>query len=302
MRHKNRIAYIAIFLLIATASVAYAKDGISIRAFVNKKTITIGDRITYNLEITASRGTQVQMPAFNNGFIGDLEIKDFSSKMKEHLFGRKTLHNRYAITAYSVGKKEIPQIDIKYKPKGAKDWSLEKTEAIIITVQSVLPKEIPVDIRDIKGPAYFFEINWFLLGGIALLFIVLALSYISYRKIKERKPVRLPHETALEELEAIRAGLIRGGDLKEYYVGVSDCIRRYIERVFKLKAPEMTSEEFLHSLRDSAALSIPHKDLLKGFMNACDMVKFAKYMPTSTETENVYTTAKNFIEETKEIR
>ena len=72
-------------------------------------------------------------------------------------------------------------------------------------------------------------------------------------------------------------------------------------RVFRLKAPEMPSEEFLNSLRDSTALTMAHKELLRGFMNACDLVKFAKYKPTGEETENVYVTAKNFIDETKEV-
>ena len=302
LKRGKRILCIAAFLLIAAASASHAKDGVSVRSLVNKKSITIGDRIIFRLEITAPRGTEVQMPEFRNGSIGDLDIKDFSSRMTDHLFGKRTLRNRYAVTAYSAGKKEIPAIEIKYKLKGAKDWASRSTAAIGITVESVLPKEMPADIRDIKAPARFFEINWFLISGAVLLLIVAAFSYISYRKMKERKPVRLPHETALEELEAVRAQLLRNGDLKEYFVGVSDCVRRYIERAFRLKAPEMTSEEFLNSLRDSTALSVPHKDLLKGFMNACDLVKFAKYMPTTAETENLYDTARHFIEETKEIK
>ena len=299
---RQKILFIAVSLMLVTSSMAYAKDDISVRASVDKKTIAIGDRVTYTLEVTASRGTQVQMPLFRDGFIGDFEIKDLSSKMVDHLFGKRSLRNKYIITVYSVGKKEIPQIEVKYKLKAAKDWVSKKTPAFTITVQSVLPKEMPLDIRDIKGPAHFFEVNWFLVGGGLLLIIVLIGALILYRKISQVKPIRLQHETALEELEAVRAQLIRSGDIKEYFVGVSDCIRRYIERVFKLKAPEMTSEEFLNSLRDSTVLSVPQKDLLKGFMNACDMVKFAKYTPTSTETEKLYDTAKNFIEETKEIK
>ena len=297
---RRRIFFTTIFLLIAGTSAAHAGGDVSVLAGVNKKTITIGDRIIYDLEVTAARGAEIQMPEFKDGSIGEFEIKDFSRKVTDHLFGRRTIRNRYVITAYSVGKKDIPQVEVKYKLKPSGDWVSKKTPALVITVQSVLPKEMPADIRDIKAPAHFFEINWFLVAGIILLLVVLIGSVVAYRRISQRKPVRLPHETALEELESARAQLQRGGDLKEYFVGVSDCIRRYIERVIKLKAPEMTSEEFLNSLKDSTALSIPQKGLLKGFMNACDMVKFAKYMPTSSETENLYDTAKNFVEETKE--
>ena len=123
------------------------------------------------------------------------------------------------------------------------------------------------------------------------------IAAIVYVRLKRYVPVKLPHETALEELEAIRAQYLQGGGVKEFYVGVSDCVRRYIEHAFKLKAPEMTTEEFLGSLKESPALSMDQKDLLKGFMNACDMVKFAKYSPSSMEADSVYVTAKDFIHE-----
>jgi hypothetical protein len=63
----------------------------------------------------------------------------------------------------------------------------------------------------------------------------------------------------------------------------------------------MTTQEFLDSMKESHALKFEHRDLLKKFLEACDLVKFAKYMPAADEAEGVYLTAKNFVEETKEI-
>ncbi|MCX5677489.1 MAG: hypothetical protein NTY76_00040 [Candidatus Omnitrophica bacterium] len=302
MRNSNFILQLVICVMVLAACVAEAGDDIALRAYINRNQITIGDRIKFTIEITASRGTQIQMPAFKNNIIGVFEIKDSAGKMTGGLFGKKTFHSWYYITAYSVGKKEIPALDIKYKTASAKDWAVKKTGALSVDVRSVLPKEFPADIKDIKGPVSFFEINWFLTGGLLAGLIILITLLVIIKKARETKPLRLPHETALEELEAIRSQLINSGDIKEYFVGVSDCVRRYIERAFNLKAPEMTSEEFLNSLRDSNALTMTHKELLRGFMNACDLVKFAKYKPTGEETEKVYVTAKNFIEETKEVK
>ena len=62
----------------------------------------------------------------------------------------------------------------------------------------------------------------------------------------------------------------------------------------------MTTQEFLMSLGDSRKISAGYKELLKVFMEACDLVKFAKHAPAKDETESVFTTAKKFIEETKE--
>jgi hypothetical protein len=156
------------------------------------------------------------------------------------------------------------------------------------------------DIKDIKPPIQPREpgktIFWVLLSAAA---IIAAASL--YRMMRKRKPVRLSHETALEELEAFKAAFLKSGDIKNYYVGISDSVRHYIERSFNLRAPEMTTEEFLDSLRGSAALSQDQKGLLKDFMGSCDLVKFAKYAPSKDEAELVFTTAAKFIEETKDV-
>ena len=96
--------------------------------------------------------------------------------------------------------------------------------------------------------------------------------------------------------------LARRGLFKDYYSEISAIIRSYLEDRFALNAPEMTTEEFLNSLRDSGSLSTERKEPLKSFLNACDLVKFAKYLPPSSEVEAVFMTAKKFVEETKDVR
>lgn len=302
MRIKNYILPFVICVLVFAAAGAEAGNDITLRVNADRRPITIGDRILYTIDLRAPRTAEIQMPSFTDNMIGDFEIKDSTTKTAVSLFGKKRYYYRYHITAYIAGKRDIPQLDIKYKLKGSKDWVTKKTEAISINVLSVLPKELPADIKDIKGPAGYFELNWVIIVGALFGLIICIVAIVIIIRIRNRKPIRLPHETALEDLEAARSKLINSGDVKEYFVGVSDCVRRYIERVFALKAPEMTSEEFLNSLRDSAALALRHKDLLKGFMNACDLVKFAKYKPTGQETENLHVTAVNFVNETKEVK
>jgi translation initiation factor 2B subunit (eIF-2B alpha/beta/delta family) len=63
----------------------------------------------------------------------------------------------------------------------------------------------------------------------------------------------------------------------------------------------MTTQEFLVSLSGSSKLSAAHKDLLRAFMEACDLVKFAKYTPARSGIEFVSGPAGKFIEDTKEI-
>ncbi|MCM8761004.1 MAG: BatD family protein [Candidatus Omnitrophica bacterium] len=298
-----RILFTALLALTLMATGASAKDEQpALRQSVDRHSAFIGDRIRYAIEITSGKNSEAEFPVFKDNALGDFEIKDSGASVKKRFLSRRTLNRWYSIAAYSTGKKTIPEVEIKYRPKGDKEWTTLKTKPIDITIVSVLPKGAPArDIKDIKGPLSFKEINLFVVIGTSILILAACTAAIIYRKMRKRAPLRLPHETALEELEAIKAAFLQGGDVKEYFIGVSDCVRRYIERVFSVKAPEMTTEEFLNSLRVSSVLSLAHKELLRGFLNACDLVKFAKYAPTRNEAENIYLTAKSFIEETRDV-
>lgn len=284
--------------MVLVCAVAWAED-VGIRATVDRRMAYIGDRIKYTVEVTSGKETETKFPAFSDDKLGDFEIKDSASKVKKGLFGKKVT-NFYYLAAYSVGVHTIPAIEIKYKQKTGRDWLAKNTNPIDIKIESVLPKTGTVgDIKDIKGPIEPFEINWILVLIISIVAGAGLGIFIVYKKMNAMRQVKLPHETALEELEAIKGIFARSANTKEYYVRISDCIRRYIERVFALKAPEMTTEEFLDSLKDSVRLSLEYKALLSNFLSACDLVKFAKYAPTRIEIESVYVTAKNFIEETR---
>lgn len=293
--------FLIICLIILTnhgiAFCAPADHGVSVNAGVNRNRAMIGDIVKFTIEVEYPADVEIIIPNFKDGKIGDFEIKDQGSADNKEPFSNAAVARRwYNLAVYSVGKNQIPQIDIKIRKKGGKDWSVAKTRAIDIKIDSILPKDKPpADIKDVKGPARYFEINRLIIAIIVLVLSIIA-GGAAYLFRKKTGPVKLPHETALEELESARGGFLKNSDFKEYYAAISDCVRRYIERTFKLKAPEMTTEEFLESLRESTVIPLDQKDLLKVFLSACDLVKFAKYTPARNEMEEVMASAKKFIE------
>jgi len=288
------------FGIIAEAS----DDTLVVRATVDKKSIFIGDRARYTIEVRSDKDLDIGFPKFSEdntegSMIGDFEIKGSGRKAKKGIFGRRVFSSWYEITAYSAGKHLIGAFEVTYREKGG-DWKTKKTNELYLKVDSTIPKgETPVDIKDIKGPLYFYSINPWLLGGALIIFILSALGINTYRKRRAKRRIKTPYEIALEELNAARAFFAEHRDIKDYYVRVTDCVRRYIEDVFSLRAPEMTTEEFLVSLKEEPLFSEDLKYALKEFLQASDMVKFAKYAPTRAETEGVFLTAKNFIDRTK---
>lgn len=160
-------------------------------------------------------------------------------------------------------------------------------------------------LRDIKGPLSLSNhINILLLLMILLLLAALVFLFKFLFRRKEASvivPQKPAHEIAYEQLEKLKTkDLIRQGKIKEYYSEVSDIIRHYLENRFLLKAPEMTTEEFLFYVRDYSQLISGHKTLLKEFLLACDLVKFAKYAPSFGEMDAIFLSAKKVVDETKE--
>ncbi len=166
------------------------------------------------------------------------------------------------------------------------------------------------DIKDIKPPVYFPR-NYFLLSLIAVGIVLIAAAFLIMfllKKYRDKKAELLfeppvpAHQKAYEALRRLKKkNLPRIGKTKEYYFELSDIVRRYLEDRFYLRAPEMTTEEFLYALSESDDLNGTHKNLLKGFLNHCDLVKFAKYAPSQKETDESFFLAQKLIDETRGV-
>jgi len=163
------------------------------------------------------------------------------------------------------------------------------------------------DIHDVKPPValpfdYLFLI-WILAAILAALSAWFWWTF--YRRGKPRKekkvfaPPVIPWVEALRLLEELRAeNLPAAGKIKEYYSRLSDIARHYIEGRFAIRAPEMTTEEFLSSLRDAAVLASAQKEVLRDFLICCDMVKFARFTSSEKQMEESFAAVKRLVEET----
>ncbi len=158
------------------------------------------------------------------------------------------------------------------------------------------------DIKDVKPPLALPPDLWWLwivLGVCAVGLIV----FLILRRKKHAPPapevILPPWDIAYQQLEQLRQkDLLAQGLFKEFLSAVSDILRHYIEARFNIRAPEMTTEEFLQYLNKTIALTAPQKQALKEFLYACDLVKFAKHQTTIDEAKNHFDLAKKFIDET----
>jgi hypothetical protein len=122
------------------------------------------------------------------------------------------------------------------------------------------------------------------------------------RRARRRAAVAPPppaHQVAADALRALRVRrLPELGEFKEFYASLSGIVRRYLEDRFAVRAPEMTTEEFLAATARSGGLEGSHRTLLGGFLVESDLVKFARHVPTLDDSERAFAAAERFVGET----
>jgi len=164
------------------------------------------------------------------------------------------------------------------------------------------------DIRDVKPPVN--PPPDLLLLFLALIVVLALLCFYGIRAWRRKRqglrkegremPAPDPWTVAMGKLTALKdENLPALGRVKEYYIGLSGIIRHYIEERFDIRAPEMTTEEFLFCAKSSGRLTPGQKQALEGFLSACDRVKFAKYAPGLEEMIQSFDAAWRFVEETR---
>jgi hypothetical protein len=158
-------------------------------------------------------------------------------------------------------------------------------------------------LRDVKAPLDYPHSSWLLILLAVIIPGLVAVAVFLKRRTSlpaKVKPALLPWQKALIQLmELEKQDFLSKEDYNGFYSELSDILRRYIEEQFAIRAPEMTTEEFLQFLRKSSALNPQQKEALGRFMESADLVKFAKYTPDASEALQGFQLAKKFIEETK---
>ncbi len=275
------------------------------RAYVDKSTITIGEKVKYTLEVDYAESAKVELPAGDNRF-GGFTVKDFG-EAPDRKIGAKRLQKKqwFLLDTYTLGSYVIPEQEVKITLPGASRQTL-KSPQIFVEVKSVIKEgEKEEGLRDIKPPLNVpFKGLWLWIAGAGAIIIAGIIAWFLYSRRKTQEevfPVLAAHEAALKELERIEAlRLLEEGKIKDYYYLVNLCLRAYLEARFALRAPEQTTEEFLQYAMSSEKLQAKQIKLLKDYLYHCDLVKYAEFKPALDESRALGTTTRCFVEETKE--
>jgi hypothetical protein len=123
-----------------------------------------------------------------------------------------------------------------------------------------------------------------LIGAIATAIGLWALRWWRKRpRVVKGPPPKLPWVLALEELAAIRrSSLLADGQGDQYYDLVSDSVRKYLGARYGFDGLEATTDE-MHGFLIRVRPPISRMVEIMRFLEECDLVKFARVVPTDQD-------------------
>lgn len=255
-----------------------------------------------SITVTCPKGIEVDLPPLDDRVTGFRVNDTYSSDVPApdgKISFRKTLSLTPLIAEeYRLGPIAVACRDAR---KGAPEQNWFPTRAIVF---DTVFKNVKAgkDITDVFRPVWIMP-SWKTLSLYALaLAAVIALVLVIWKLGRRiRRQIRLmrmsPRERALEELAELMAKkLVEKNQVKEFYLELTMIVRRFIERLYRIRAPEQTTEEFLLTASRDPRFAPGVVRKLKSFLEAADLVKFAAYRPMPQAIDKAIGTAKDYIE------
>jgi hypothetical protein len=262
----------------------------------------LSDPIHLRLTATSRAGVAVDLP-FQQHALGRFEVRSYDRAERRDGDTRVQVQD-YVLDAPSSGRHRIPAFRLEVQPASGKATEV-MTEEVPLVIGEI---DVDVTTRALPGsrgtlPERVGGWRWYVYAGIALGVVWLALGVVLALRYRTRRAIRAKvtaYDAAVARLRALEAGGAPEGDAADaWFVELSSIVRRYLEARYEIRAPELTTEEFLAQASRSAELTAAHKELLSSFMARCDRVKFAGYRPDPDESLATLHAARGFVEDTR---
>ncbi|HSD88174.1 MAG TPA: hypothetical protein VLB44_11690 [Kofleriaceae bacterium] len=273
----------------------------------------LGEPIYLRLDVDAPAGISVDAPFQEAGDqrLGRFKVIGFARDTHRKPDGSQHQEQTYTLEAPASGKQRIPPLRLEMVDSRGEAGKKAGT-------QEILTEEVPLDIAPVSSDAIGKELRPAAgtldpdVGGTPWLWIVLISSIaavalsgslLAWRLIAMRRKIQVKisaYEQAVAKLHALE---VRGAPVAEqadaWFVELSSIVRSYVEQRYGLRAPELTTEEFLFIATNWPAMASVNRDQLKAFLERCDRVKFAGYRPDSQESLDALAAARAFVEDTR---
>ena len=300
------------------------RDGIDIKVDAEPAQVDVARDFFVTLTFTAPAGKTLVLPDLRDRFSGFRVAEDFTEDPLVAPDGSTTLVSRWRLVPEPVAPKyrlapfvvivSTSQAPQTLTPSNSQTSHTSQTPQTSQTSFCTAPvyftspaaREPVTGDMELDPKKDLPPLSWKLVGWCALALVALAAivwgAWWAVKKIREMVRVHRmsPIERAYYELDRLlKKGLPGRGLYKDFYVELTMVVRRYVERKYGVKAPNMTTQEFLGELaRRASDATIQHigdPSALKEFLESADLVKFAGVEATPEMADTATGKARSYL-------
>ena len=301
---KKGILLFIVFILLLSAKLINAQVA-EVKISFDKDTVFIGDYL--NMKISASyKGGYVLFPSYKDSFSG-FEIIESNPPFENDTNGLKEKSQVLTLIQFNPGMYHFAPAPFIFKNGDRIDTIFSNTFSVFVNTIVLDTTDI---IKPLKGPIKIpytlKELIPYIVGLLIFLVVLLFFIYwLSQRKKKANPIVKIltkleAHEQALRRLKELDAAKKwQKGDVKNYYLALSETVREYIENRFKILAMESTTQEIISELEGLKIVNKSQTKHLKELLELSDLAKFAKMLPLPDENIKAMKLSLDFVAHTK---
>ena len=277
----------------------------TVAARLDRNTAHVGDAVTLTVTAVAKKGVPVNLP--NVVELEPFSVLERSEGETDLGDGRVKREFTLKIAAYQPGPLTVPAIEVTYVG-GNGDVRQTRTQPIEIKIASLIANEPEPQLKENAGPVVVLKQDLklgYIAGGVLAAAIGALIAWLIARRLRQRvvvrpgPPPRPAHEIALERLDRLGSyGFLENADNRPFYFAVSEIIRDYQGGRFGFDSLELTTDELLAELQRRAGRELVLAEI-GSWLQACDLVKFAKISPTAQEARGTLEVAIRIVESTR---
>ena len=291
-------------ILLAAVLFETSQGGIDLKVESETTVIDPARSVFLRVEVKAPGDRSATMPDLRDRVVGFSLVEDFAEEPVKNPDGSVVqVTNWRLVPEPCADVYKLKPFLVKASPKIYKARSDEGMYSLVggpvyfekPAAREPVTGEMEADPQKDLPPLSWKLVGWGALGVLALLAVlaglVAGIKYIA-RRVKEHR--MSPIERAWVELDRLlKKGLPGRGRYKDFYVELTMVVRRYVQRKYGIKAPHLTTEEFLREFRDEGR---GMRDELRKFLESADMVKFAGVEATPEMADAATESARGYLQ------